>query len=205
RSAFAVWMVGLLVCLGARAVELGTIGPTYPIAEVDFLEFIKQRLREKERTGELAKLEEQARTRSIESVRNPKPVGGLSPATSARTYYYDPTFVLDRNLLDEQGRLLFAAGTKKNPLEVVAMSKRLLFFDARDERQVARARGLIEQYGGKVKPILVGGSYLDLMKGWQTPVYYDQEGLLTKQLGITHVPAVVSQEGLRLRIDELVF
>jgi conjugal transfer pilus assembly protein TraW len=72
---------------------------------------------------------------------------------------------------------------------------------------VARARELIAFYRGHkvpVKPILVGGSYLDLMKSWRTPMYYDQQGLLTRRLGITRVPAIVSQDGLRLRIDELV-
>ena len=53
------------------------------------------------------------------------------------------------------------------------------------------------------RSILVGGSYLDLMKSWRMPVYFDQQGLLTRRLGITQVPALVSQEGLRLRIDEL--
>ena len=38
----------------------------------------------------------------------------------------------------------------------------------------------------------------------RVPVYYDQNGTLTRQLGIAQVPALVSQEGLRLRIDELV-
>ena len=52
-------------------------------------------------------------------------------------------------------------------------------------------------------PILVGGSYIDLMKAWNTPVYYDQEGTLVRKLGITGVPAIVSQEGSRLRIDEV--
>jgi len=36
------------------------------------------------------------------------------------------------------------------------------------------------------------------------PVFYDQEGLLVRKLGIAAVPAIVSQEGKRLRIDELV-
>ena len=38
---------------------------------------------------------------------------------------------------------------------------------------------------------------------WHVLVYYDQQGLLTRRLGITQVPALVSQDGLRLRIDEL--
>ena len=71
---------------------------------------------------------------------------------------------------------------------------------ARD-RVVARA--LIDHYAGRVKPILVAGSYLDLMKRWQIPVYYDQQALLTRKFGIERVPALVSQEGMRLRIDEL--
>jgi conjugal transfer pilus assembly protein TraW len=99
--------------------------------------------------------------------------------------------------------LLFAAGTRKNPLEVVSLSKRLLFFDARDPRQVARARELIASYGGKVKPILTGGSYLDLMKAWRVAVYFDQQGTLTRRFGIRQVPALVSQEGQRLRVDEM--
>jgi conjugal transfer pilus assembly protein TraW len=98
---------------------------------------------------------------------------------------------------------LFAAGTRKNPLDVVSLSKRLLFFDARDRRQVVQASELIARYDGKVKPILTGGSYLELMKDWRVPVYFDQHGALTQRFGIRQLPALVSQEGKRLRIDEV--
>jgi len=188
---------------GARAMDLGVIGPTYEISEPHLLQMIEQRLREKERSGELGRLEAQARERGIATVKNPPPVTGLRPTDTVRTFYFDPSFTLDRNLLGPQGELLFAAGTRKNPLEVVSLSRHLLFFDARDPRQVGRARQLIALYQGRVKPILVGGSYLDLMQSWHLPVYYDQQGLLTRRLGITQVPALVSQDGLRLRIDEL--
>lgn len=188
---------------GARAMDLGVIGPTYEISEPHLLQMIEQRLREKEQSGELGRLEAEARERGIATVKNPPPVTGLRPTDTVRTFYFDPSFSLDRNILGPQGELLFAAGTRKNPLEVVSLSRHLLFFDARDPRQVGRARQLIALYQGRVKPILVGGSYLDLMQSWHVPVYYDQQGLLTRRLGITQVPALVSQEGLRLRIDEL--
>ena len=55
----------------------------------------------------------------------------------------------------------------------------------------------------RVKPLLTGGSYLDLMQSWGVPIYYDQQGRLTQRLGIAQVPALVSQEGQRLRVDEL--
>lgn len=188
---------------GAFAIDLGTIGPTYPISEANLLDFIAQRLKEKERSGELARLLTQARDRGIQAVRQPQAVAGLRTTQTPRTFYVDPSFVLDRNILDPQGHILFAAGSRHNPLNVVALSKHLLFFDARDQRQVKRARALIGTYQGRVKPILTAGSYLDLMKAWRTPVFYDQQGALTRRLGIGQVPALVSQEGKRLRIDEL--
>ena len=188
----------------ARAEDLGAIGPTYPIAEQNLLDVIMARLREKERSGELRKAEQLARERAIQSILAPKPVAGLRRAETVRTTYFDPTFTLDRNIVDENGAMLFPAGLRKNPLDVVSMSKHLLFFDARDTRQVARASELIERYQGRVKPILVGGSAIKLMHAWKTRVYYDQEGLLVRKLGITAVPAIVSQEGARLRVDELV-
>lgn len=186
-----------------RAMDLGIIGPTYEISEPHLLQMIERRLREKERSGELKRLQEQAQERSVIAVTNPPPIAGLHPTETVRTFYFDPTFTLDRNILGPKGELLFAAGTRKNPLDVMSLSRYLLFFDARDKRQVSRAKQLMALYQGKVKLILVGGSYIDLMKSWRLPVYYDQFGLLTRRLGITQVPALVSQEGLRLRIDEL--
>lgn len=205
RRAFpsiAILLLGLW-SLTAGAEDLGTIGPTYAISEPHLLAFIKQRLRAKERSGELARLAEQARTRGITTVTQPQPVPGLRTTEAARSFFLDPSFTLDRNILDAQGHLLFAAGTRKNPLEVVSLSKHLLFFDARDRRQVAQARELMARYQGKLKPILTAGSYLELMQAWRTPVYYDQQGVLSRRFGIRQVPALVSQEGMRLRVDEL--
>ena len=204
RAATPLLVAALLVLDGrAGAIDLGTLGPTYEIAEPHLLAFIEQRLREKERSGELQRLAEAARARGIDTVRQPPPVEGLRTTERPRTFYVDPSFTLDRNITDPQGRLMFAAGTRKNPLEVVSLSRHLLFFDARDPRQVKYARELSGRYAGRVKPILTGGSYLDLMKAWRVPVYYDQSGTLTRRFGIRQVPALVSQDGLRLRIDEL--
>lgn len=199
-----VLALALLLCASApRAADLGVIGPTYGISEPHLLNFIEQRLRDKERSGELQRLMQDAQARGIDAVKRPTAVPGLRATETARTFYVDPSFTLDRNIVDAQGRLMFAAGMRKNPLDVVSLSKQLLFFDARDSRQVARARELMARHDGKVKPILTGGSYLDLMKAWRVPVYFDQQGSLTRRFGIRQVPALVSQEGPRLRVDEV--
>ena len=75
--------------------------------------------------------------------------------------------VVGEPIVDAQGHVLVAAGTRTNPLDVVSLSQPLLFFDGRDAAQVRQAKALIERYGGKVKPILTAGSYLDLMRRWR--------------------------------------
>ncbi|MBB4730459.1 type-F conjugative transfer system protein TraW [Xanthomonas arboricola] len=193
----------LLLGLPVHATDLGTLGPTYPISEPHLLDDLQQRLHRMETSGELDRRMAQSRQRSQASVQQPMPVAGLVATRAPRTFFFDPSFTLDRNVLDAQGHLLFAAGLRKNPLDVVSLSSHLLFFDGRDPRQRDQARQLIAHYHGRLKPILVGGSYLELMQAWQRPVYFDQQGLLTRRFGITQVPALVSQEGARLRIDEL--
>jgi len=191
------------VATGTRGEDLGIVGETYAIAEPHLLRYIEQTLREKEKSGELANLEEQAKSRVVESIRNPKALTGIRPTQTARTFYFDPSIKVEQNITDDKGNIMVPAGTTKNPLEVVSLSKHLLFFDGSDGEQVRHARALIDHYGGKVKPILVAGSYLELMKAWQLSVYFDQQGALTRKFGIKQVPALVSQEGMRLRIDEL--
>jgi len=207
KPRYLAFVAALLVIGGvataSHAEDLGTVGETYAIQEPHLLHYIDQTLREKEKAGELANLEEQAKSRVIESIRNPKPLAGIKPTQTARTFYFDPSIKVEQNITDDKGNIIVPAGTTKNPLEVVSLSKHLLFFDGSDGDQVRYARSLIDHYGGQVKPILVAGSYLDLMKAWQLSVYFDQQGVLTTKFGITQVPALVSQEGLRLRIDEL--
>jgi conjugal transfer pilus assembly protein TraW len=186
-----------------RAEEMGTIGPTYAIEEPHLLKAIEQQLRAKEKSGELARLEDLAKRRIVEAIEHPIALPGITHTKTAHSFYFDPSMVVRENITDARGNILVPAGTRQNPLEIVSLSKHLLFFDGTDARQVEWARQLIARDEGKVKPILVAGSYLALMARWQLPVYFDQQGALTRKLGITHVPALVSQEGLQLRIDEL--
>lgn len=200
--------VALASCLGAscapaHARMLAPIGPTWPIAEPDMLAWIAERLHDKQRSGEIARAQQRARERAVAAVTDPPPVAGVGPVLGPRTHYVDPSVTLEANVVDDQGRVLYPAGTRANPLAVVSLSSHLLFFDARDRRQVHLAGELIERYDGRLKPILVGGSYLELMRQWRRRVYYDQDGSLVARLGITRVPAIVSQEGLLLRVDEI--
>ena len=196
----------LAVCLSgaiAHSEDLGVIGPTYDISEKDLIQVIKDGLKRMQANGQLAQLENEYKQRVIYSFKHPKPVPGIRETETARTFYVDPTYTLDRNIVDANGRLLYPAGTKVNPFDYERMSKALLFFDADDPKQVAFAKRFIAESKIRVKPILVAGDPFKLMKDWQRQVYFDQTGYLTKRFSISQSPAVVTQEGKRFRIDEI--
>jgi conjugal transfer pilus assembly protein TraW len=204
RYAFLATLPCLLLIFGcAMANDLGVVGPTYEIAERDLIEVMKDKFRRMEKSGELARLQENYKQKVIDAVEKPRPVHGVSTTETARTFYVDPTWTLDRNVVDEQGKLLFPAGTKVNPLDYAPLTQYLLFFDQREKAQVAFARRFIEQSKARVKPILVGGEPLKLMRQWKREVFYDQGGVLSRKFLLKHSPAIVSQEGKRLRIDEI--
>lgn len=203
RSIAAISLIFLVFCGPLQAEDLGVIGPTYEIAERDLIAVIQDRLRRMERTGELARMQEDYKRRVIEGIERPKPVPGIKATETARTFYIDPTFTLDRNIQDEHGRILYPAGTKINPFDYDRMSKVLLFFDGRDKKQVEFAKRFMAKSGTPVKPILVAGEPLKLMREWKREVFYDQGGALSKRFSITQSPAVVAQEGKRIRVDEI--
>ena len=199
RFAFAA----VLLSLSATATAAPAIGPVYPIAEPDLLAAIEAKLREAERSGAIERWRAEWRERVGRAIGEPAPADELGVAREARTSWFDPTIEVPYEVTDADGRVIHAAGTRVNPLDNVRLSRPLLFFDARDPRQVTLARATIERLDGRVKPILTGGSYLDLMRAWKLRVWYDQRGVLTRELGISRVPARVSQDGRRRRIDEL--
>ncbi len=183
--------------------DLGVVGPTYDIREPDLLEEIQAKLQAKQASGELARMQEEGRKRAMASVREPKAVEGVSKTMVAKTRFWDPSIVIQENVVDEKGRVLIPKGTVANPLDHMQMSKSMLFFDARDPDQVAYARQALAKVGSTVTPILVGGAVIDLMKQWKTRLYFDQQGRLVKKFGIKQVPAWVYQEGRVMRIDEV--
>ncbi len=198
---FATLLISLLPI--AQADEIGIVGPTYDIAEPDLLEVIQSRLYQMEKSGELAKKQDEYRDQVIGVVEKPKPVPGLKATAVKRTFYYDPTMILDHDIRGEDGSILFSHGLKVNPLDHVSLRDELIFFDGRDRRQVTFAQRTLRKLKGAAKPILVAGEPLNLMRDWKRRVFYDQGGALVRRLGIRQVPAVVTQDGKRLRVDEV--
>lgn len=61
----AIYVCLCLLAIGAHAEDLGTIGPTYDIAEKDLIEVMKDKYRRMEKSGELARLHEDYKNKVI--------------------------------------------------------------------------------------------------------------------------------------------
>lgn len=182
-----------------------TVGPVYPIGEPDMLEEIEQKLQAMQDSGRMQQKIAEAIAKSTHTAQYPKPVAGIGTTKKSRTYYYDPSIVATRDILDHEGKVVVKAGTKVNPLDYVRMGEWLVFFDGTDPKQVKLAEDLAKRYEWMIKPVLTSGGPMDLMRRWKQRVYFDQGGSMVQQLGIQNVPALVTQDGKRLRIDELAF
>jgi conjugal transfer pilus assembly protein TraW len=197
-----------LLCLSvipsySLASDLGVVGPIYEIAERDLIEVMKERFRRLEQSGEMRKLEDRYKAKVVDAVERPRPISGITATQTARTYFVDPTWTLDRNVVDEKGQVLFPAGTRVNPLDYTPLTQTLMFFDQRERSQVAFAKRFLAEAKARVKPILVGGEPLKLMRQWKREVFYDQGGVLSRKFLLKQVPALITQDGNRLRIDEI--
>lgn len=198
-----IFLTVLIFPLSSLAEDLGVIGKTYEIAERDLIEVMKERFRRLEQTGEMRKLEERYKAKVVEAIERPRPIPGITATQTARTYFVDPTWTLDRNVVDEKGQVLFPAGTLVNPLDYAPLTQTLLFFDQRERSQVTFAKRFLTEAKARVKPILVGGEPLKLMRQWKREVFYDQGGVLSRKFLLKQVPALISQDGNRLRVDEI--
>lgn len=142
----------LLSCLCAvtvtRAADPNVLGPVYPIREPHLQQQIEQHLRAQQRSGELQQRQAAASARASTLLQQPPPVTGLRTTRTARSFHFDPSITLDCNLLGARGEVLFAAGSRHNPLNIVSLSQPLLFFDARDARQVKQAHALFDHHQG---------------------------------------------------------
>lgn len=196
-------LIGAVVSGAAKSEELGAVGPTYPIAEESAVDTILKKLKEKEKSGELKKIQQEAVKRSVSSAKNPKPVEGLGTVLERSQRLIDPTVTYQKAVTTDEGQIVVPAGAKINPLLITSLSKRLVFFNGNDKAQAEAVRQMVSKEGKKVKPILVAGSWYDTSKAWKTQVYFDQQGKLSQRFGIKAVPTVISQQGAMLLLEEI--
>ncbi|EQB10301.1 type-F conjugative transfer system protein TraW [Novosphingobium lindaniclasticum] len=196
-----ILLCALTFSSAGQASDHGVVGQTFPIIETDLLSVIEQRLTKLQASGGIDRMNAEFARRAEAKVRRPTPVAGITPATQARIWAFDPTIVIEKDVKDQKGNYVARAGQTVNPLDFVAMHQALVFVDGDDEAQMEWATS---QYSDlKAKIILVSGSPIEQMTARKRRFYFDQEGRLTGKFGVRHTPAVAEQDGKVIKLSEI--
>lgn len=201
KRKFAIALgMSLSILATSSSAEMEVLGKIYKIEEISLLDTIMDTLKEKEANGETAKMQKEMTRRSIANIETPK---GISiPVVGEESIrHYDPSITLNKAVTLEDGTVIYPAGTVVNPLAIRPLTKKLIFIDGTDEKQVKFAVNLYKESGLRDKIILTDGAFGDLTRKYKVRFYFDQQMqsgpkgrvTLVKEFGIRKVPSIVYQ------------
>ena len=184
------------------AMDYGVVGEVFPIQEKNLIEVIQAKLLKLQADGKLDKYNQQIQAKVKSQIERPAPVAGITHTVKPRTFTFDPSITVAADLKDHKGTVFHRKGERVNPLHFRAMTKPLLFIDGDDSIQVTWAFRMLKKHP-LAKIILTNGAPLKIMEDIGLTIYFDQHGKITQKLGIACVPAIVTQEGEVLKIEEV--
>lgn len=176
--------------------DLGTTGATYPVVEPDLIAELQQesiRLNEMKSTAQLL---EQMKTYQ------PANLYKLPHATANRTFLVNLDYSVDHDVVDGEGNVLYPQGTTFNPLDYISFPGGLVVIDGKDPLQLSWFQSTPYADNQQARLLLSEGYAYELTRQLQRQVYYLTADI-AKRLQLTAVPAVVVQDGRKLRVDEL--
>ncbi|MEM2160759.1 MAG: type-F conjugative transfer system protein TraW [Candidatus Nitrosotenuis sp.] len=180
-----------------NAKNLGAMGVVYPVEEQDLLNAIQT-----EATINNKEFQKQWNIQIQQAMDRPQPVG-LSKTQKSRVWFFDPSVTLPFDLHDQTGNTIISANQVINPLSSYALNETLIFYNADDADQVKWTQEIIHDLKSNYKLILVGGSVIQQTQLLHKPVYFDQQGRLSERFQLQHVPAIITQDGKRLKVSEV--
>ncbi len=203
-----VKMISMFLALNAMmtiayGTNLGVVGQIYPIQEEDFLSFIERKMTIMQQNGDWQHMQKNIQQQVSKHIDRPVLITTITKTSKHRTWDYDPSVIVPYDLHDTQGNIFAKAGTTVNPLVIIKLHTALAFYDGDDAEQVHWAKKINQIYHGKIKLILVRGSISTQENIFHQPIYFDQQGRLTKRFHIEHVPALVYQKNLHLKVEEV--
>ncbi|MCK4083829.1 hypothetical protein HCY52_08365 [Acinetobacter radioresistens] len=183
------------------AKSLGIYGETYPVVEVSFIEALQAKIQKMVDNGDWEKYKQKYIKDTMDGFKRPKGFD-LPHAVSSQTRYFDPSIILEMDMRLPDGTYLARKGDYINPLKNQNMSSPLIFIDGDEEKQVKWAlQKRLENPRAYI--VLVKGNWYELSVKNKTKFWFDQTGEFINRMGIERTPSYVSQDNLRLRIDEV--
>ena len=177
--------------------DLGTFGQTYKIAEQDALEKIKERV---SRLDPKKVPNRKMMEKAVQTYRPDTPF--LPRARADAVKLVDMTYTLPFDIPDGKGGILYPKGYTFNPLDYVNYEKTLVVINGDDMGQVAWFSQSDYAKDLKTMLLLTGGSYYDLGKKLDRPVFYANVDIIHR-FQLEAVPSIVHQEGRYMEVKEV--
>ncbi len=175
--------------------DLGIHGKLYEIKEEDMLSYVRRKAgaidMQALRESMEKKFEESYAEHSLVSLDVPS-------ATEERVRYVDPSVVVRNPLYDHTGKMISPAGIV-NPLDHISLSKSIIVLR---EDQLKRALKKISGNGEKPILILTDGD-IQRASSLAGQIVYKASPFMLRRLQIEKVPSLVTQDGRKLRVEEL--
>lgn len=196
KSFFCAFMFVLIAgSCHAGPANLGIVGKTYPIKERDALDEVEARARKVDWKKQLAKIKPMSH--------RPPGLRDLPRVRKADSFLVDMTYILDMDIPDDKGGILYPKGYVFNPLDYVPFTKTMVIINAEDKEQVAWFK--TSPYAGRFETLLLitNGSFADTTKAVKQQAFY-AVGKVLDRFHVKSVPSVIRQEGRYMRVDEIV-
>ena len=190
----ALFLTGKTTTGGTATKNLGTVGTTYPVIEPDVVSQLKERA--------ITRMAEEHRLLA-ERMKNYQPADlhHLPRATENRTFLIDPTYTLDHDLKDGNGKILYPRGYTFNPLDYVPFAGGLVVIDPTDPAQVKWFQKAPYAEDHRLRLLITGGHAAALVKQLGRPVFYLTDEIADR-LQLKAAPALIIQKGDKLQVHE---
>lgn len=177
------------------AETIGINGATYPIAEPDAYE----ELMTKVKSINWNKIVKDYKT-DVEKVK--KVSFSLGRAKEDRAFYIDPTYTLQFDIMDENGKIIYPKGYSFNPLDYISFPYYLVFFDGTSITEVAWLKKQEWLNNWNVVFILTKGDVVRAEKQLGRTVFIATPQMIEK-FRISKTPSIMSAQNKQIVISEV--
>lgn len=138
----------------------------------------------------------------------------LPPATQDRTRRIDASVIVTEDILDAEGNVLVAQGTRINPMDAMPFDMGLVIFDPLDESQLEAAylasRELEER--DDIREVMLIATRFNADEGWdgfkEATDYFDRHVFLLQpeiktRFELEYIPSVVTGDDTHFIVEEL--
>ncbi len=193
KKSLTILALALSTVGAAHAHDLGVQGQLFPLIEID----IRQTIMGEVAKADMAKVQKDL-TESVDRYFDGFPKRVLPSIEQTTTHYIDPSITVPDDIKapvqgadgDYHWTVLYAKGTRVNPLEKYRPITAMLYFDGTNEDQLKFVEQTVA-VNGRVIPVETAGANIrDVSKRLDRPVFYASEDMM-QRFRVKHLPALL--------------